>query len=308
MDPNSSYFKQVKLLVQVLPVIAKHPFFALKGGTAINLFVRDLPRLSVDIDLAYVPVKDRDNSLWEIDAGMKLIANELGNRNGYRVTPTRLNGPKIINRLLVEYNQVRIKIEISPVLRGTVHPVEMQKVQSSVETTFGFAEIQVVSFEDLYAGKICAALDRQHPRDLFDVKLLLENEGISEALKNTFLVYLLSHPRPIAEILNPNLQPLAESFALEFENMTSQPVPLTDLEAAREQLITTIQNSLTDQDRSFLLSVKQGNENWDDFYYPQAQELPAIKWKQFNLRQMSSDAKQQALDKLAAVLNNSTEH
>jgi len=67
MDPNNRYFKQVELLVQMLPVVAEYDCFALKGGTAINLFVRDMPRLSVDIDLTYVRVNKRDEALAEID-------------------------------------------------------------------------------------------------------------------------------------------------------------------------------------------------------------------------------------------------
>jgi len=53
------YRSQVELLLRVLPYVAKEKVFALKGGTAINLFVRDLPRLSVDIDLTYLPFEDR---------------------------------------------------------------------------------------------------------------------------------------------------------------------------------------------------------------------------------------------------------
>lgn len=48
-----------------------------------------------------------------------------------------------------------------------------------VEDEFGYAEIPVVSLADLYGGKLCAAMDRQHPRDLFDVLMLLNAEGIS---------------------------------------------------------------------------------------------------------------------------------
>ena len=63
IDSNNPYFKQVELLVQMLPVVVKYDCFALKGGTAINLFVRDMPRLSVDIDLTYVPVNRREEAL-----------------------------------------------------------------------------------------------------------------------------------------------------------------------------------------------------------------------------------------------------
>lgn len=78
MDSTNPFYKQVGLLVQLLPIVGQQRCFALKGGTAINLFVRDLPRLSVDIDLAYLPMTDRDQALTEIDAALKAIAAEIG--------------------------------------------------------------------------------------------------------------------------------------------------------------------------------------------------------------------------------------
>lgn len=71
---RESYSAQVALLVRILPHVGDEPIFALKGGTAINLFYRDLPRLSVDIDLTYLPIKDRDDSLAEINEAMDRIA------------------------------------------------------------------------------------------------------------------------------------------------------------------------------------------------------------------------------------------
>ena len=67
------YRRQVALLIRILPLVAQEASFALKGGTAINLFVRDLPRLSVDIDLVYLPVADREMSLAAIRAGLARI-------------------------------------------------------------------------------------------------------------------------------------------------------------------------------------------------------------------------------------------
>ena len=224
MNPNSPYFKQVQLLVNALPVVAKQACFALKGGTAINLFVRDLPRLSVDIDLAFLPVKERDESLAEIQQAMQAIRAELTQRLGLRVSITTLQDSGTITRLVVSDGSSQIKIEVTPVLRGAVNPASLRTVMPGVEQAFGFAEIQMLDFNDLYAGKLCAALDRQHPRDLFDVQLLLANEGISEALKNTFLVYLISHGRPMAELLTSRPKPLAEVFNAEFFGMTTTPV------------------------------------------------------------------------------------
>ena len=299
MDTNSIYYKQVQLLISVLPTVAKQSCFALKGGTAINLFVRDLPRLSVDIDLTYLDQGNREDSLSKIKQAMQSIRTDLQKR-GFVVTESQKN--EVLTRLLVSNKETQIKIETTPVMRETVHVPSMQTVTPSVEDQFGFAEINMLDFNDLYAGKLCAALDRQHPRDLYDVKLLLENEGISEELKNTFLVYLISHPRPMAELLKPNLKPLEDIFKKEFESMTSTPVPLEELEDAREQLISTLQNMLTDFDRKFLLSIKQGTANWDSFYYQQVEQLPAVTWKLINLNKMTPEKRKSAYIKLEQAL------
>ena len=75
------YVKQVRLLLSVLPDMAREPVFALKGGTAINLFYRDMPRLSVDIDLTYLPVADRQSSLEGIDDALDRIMRATTTRN-----------------------------------------------------------------------------------------------------------------------------------------------------------------------------------------------------------------------------------
>jgi len=63
------YRAQVDLLLQTIPFIAEENIFALHGGTAINLFVRDMPRLSVDIDLTYLPIDNRKKALSNISEG-----------------------------------------------------------------------------------------------------------------------------------------------------------------------------------------------------------------------------------------------
>ena len=184
----------------MLPHVAREPCFALKGGTAINLFVRNMPRLSVDIDLTYLPVEGRPASLAAIDAALRRIADRIRvNINQAQITETRFEGE--VTKLLVRADGVQIKIEVTPVLRGCVFEPELRGVAPMVEDNFGFAEMRLVSFADLYAGKAVAALDRQHPRDLFDARDLLANEGIDDALRRAFIVYMLSHDRPMSEVL-----------------------------------------------------------------------------------------------------------
>lgn len=303
MDPNNPYFKQVQLLVQVLPVVAKQACFALKGGTAINLFQRALPRLSVDIDLVFLPVADRFTSLKQIEVALLAIQAEL-RKQGFTVATSVMKESNTVIKLLVANATSRIKVEVNPVMRGTVHAPVLMRIHQVVEQQFGFAEILQVDFKDLYAGKLCAALDRQHPRDLFDVKTLIENEGIDAALKDTFLAYLVSHDRPIAELLAPNWKPIEEIFEKEFDGMAIEPVKIAELHQAREEMLARIKSLLTNDDKRLLQDLKQGNPDWTKFAYPHVQELPAVKWKLLNIARMNETARQQALERLAAALNN----
>src|SRR5258706_6634499 len=207
MPIADEYRQKAALLIRVLPFVAEVACFAMKGGTAINLFVRDMPRLSVDIDLTYLPVADRKTSLAEIDAAMRRIAERIQKGlPGARVTSSKLKDAKIVTKHFVELDGVQIKVEVTPVLRGCVYDPEKKSVSEAVEAAFGFAEIQIVSFADLYGGKLVGTLDRQHPRDLFDVRDLLANEGISDELRKAFVVYVATHNRPIADVLAPTRQ------------------------------------------------------------------------------------------------------
>lgn len=280
------YAVQVALLVRTLPYVAEEPIFALKGGTAINLFYRDLPRLSVDIDLTYLPVKDRYESLAEISEAMDRLCGSLSIGIQGAQTHRIQGGGGGETRLQVRHGSAEIKIETSPVTRGVVHESELRMVTEAVEEAFGFAEIHVVAFEDLFSGKLHAALDRQHPRDLFDVKLLYENEGLTDALFRTFLVYVASSGRPAHELLDPHRQPLDAPYAHEFEGMTSRAVSIDELDATRDQLIQDIHSRLDDAARRFLLTLHDAEPDFAAIDLPQAADLPAIRWKLQNLKRL----------------------
>jgi len=295
MPAAEGYQTQVGLLVQTLPLVAAEAAFALKGGTAINLFIRDLPRLSVDIDLTYLPVEDRATSLSNIDAAMRRIARAIEDgipRSRTQLVP--LHREVSITKILVSASGVQIKIEVTPVLRGCVYPPEKRSVRERVEDAFGYAEIAVVSFPDLYAGKIVAALDRQHPRDLFDVQGLLANEGISDELRRAFIVYMLSHNRPMAEVLAPRRKDLQHEFDTGFVGMTQDEVALEALYATREELIALIVGEMPEPHRRFLLSFKAGEPDWTLLGVPGADTLPAVRWKVDNLAKLP-DARRMAL-------------
>lgn len=218
MPVSERYRRQVTLLVQTIPAVAEEKDFAPKGGTAINLFVRNMPRLSVDIDLTFLPVMPRDESLAAIEAALLRIKTRIEETvKDVRVHESRLNDGTLMRLVVQDKNRTQIKIEVTPVLRGCVFAAKMMDVVEAVEDEFGFAEIQVVSFADLYAGKIMAALDRQHPRDLFDIRNLLANEGISDDLRKAFIVYLISHGRPIGEVIATGQKDIAAEYEKNFD-------------------------------------------------------------------------------------------
>ena len=300
MAARDSYRAQVELLIRCLPAVAGVPDFALKAGTAINLFHRDMPRLSLDIDLTYLPVSDRDAALTDIRAQLAALAEAVKRTvPGLNVHLIESDTPK----LLVDKSGARIKVEPSVVIRGSlVPPVSSELCSAAQEAYELFVEIQRLDSADLYAGKLCAALDRQHPRDLFDVMHLQAAGPIPDSICQAFVAYLAGHRRPIAELLQPNSKPIEDLLANHFAGITEEPVELAELEAARKQLIEWAAGALTDSERRFLLSIKQGEPDWSLLPFEGLDQWPAIQWKLHNIRQMGARSHKKASESLRDVL------
>ena len=254
---DSPYYKQAELMLKTIPHLAAERSFALKGGTAINLFVRDMPRLSVNIDLTYLPVDEaRETALRNIGAALDRIAGAIKKSiPGTRVQEARAKNPDRVTRLTVAVGSTRIKIEPNEVIRGSVFPAEDRELTRRAEESFELSvTAQTLSLADLYAGKLCAALDRQHPRDLFDVRLLLDNDGITDEIRKAFVVYLASHDRPMHELLDPKPKNVRRIFENEFAGMTVDPVSYEDLINARATLVETLKRELTVRSNSSVSS------------------------------------------------------
>ena len=284
------YRDQAQLLIDILPYVAQHKVFALKGGTAINLFHRDLPRLSVDIDLTYVPVNDRNAALRDIDETLDRVASRITHlRPGYTAQRIAGGGNNETRVIVRGGSGAQVKIETSPVTRGTVRRPVIMTTSEPVTEQFGFVEMRVLAFDDLYGGKLHAALDRQHPRDLFDVKLLYENEGLTEDLFRVFMVYVASSGRPMHELLAPAEPRSIEAYHAEFTGMTRDHVSMEELDQTRQRLHADIRERLTGETASFLLSLHEAEPDFDLIGFPDAAKLPAVRWKLVNLEKLKRD-------------------
>lgn len=166
---DKTYADTVRLLLAIVPDVFANDIFAMKGGTAINLVVQDMPRLSVDIDVVYLPWQvPRDTALQAINQELAAIATRVESLS----VQTRLVRSKDLGdtKLIVENESSQVKIEVNVVFRGTVLPAERRSLSAKTSDLFGVElEVPILAPDELYAGKLVAALDRQHPRDLFDV-------------------------------------------------------------------------------------------------------------------------------------------
>ena len=281
MDLN--YKNQVKLLIDVLPYIAKEECFALKGGTAINLFYNNLSRLSVDIDLTYIGFESRDIASANINNALKRIADDL-NAKGYIAN---VQGNDIEKKIICSNQHAKIKIEHNYIIRGYIEKPKTLEVCENVEDEFGYVQIQVVSKKELYGGKICAALDRQHPRDLFDIKELIERDGINEELVKGFIAMLLSHDKPLHETLNPNIKNQTEIFEKQFQGMTNKNFSYVEHEQTLNNLINIIKEKIFPY-KQHLLDFVSLKGDLGNFKINNLEKLPAIKWKIKNLQKLQS--------------------
>jgi predicted nucleotidyltransferase component of viral defense system len=301
---QSMFTAQVDLLLRILPYVMRDRRFALKGGSALNLFVRDLPRLSVDIDLTYLPVEPRDSSLANISEILASISQDISKALPHVKMEFLRAADGRLRKLVVRSGLAAVKVEPNETMRGSVFPCELRDLSPQVEEEFGlFMTVQNLSIADLYGGKICAALDRQHPRDLFDVMLLLANEGLTPNIRKAFLIYLISHNRPMAEILQPNRLPLEAIFVSEFLGMSRLLVTCEELVAVRDRLVDLLVQEMSMDERHFLLSVKELRPDWALLGLAGVELLPAVQWKLQNLAKMSKPKHKIAVQKLRQVLH-----
>jgi len=283
---NQVYLDSARLLTRVAPLVLVDDTFALKGGTAINLFVRDMPRLSVDLDLVFSDhTLPREEALKRINEAIRQSAARLRKQGFQTHAPASADAGE--TKLLVRQGAIEVKVEVNFVMRGTVHPVRKGSLtQNARDILQADIDIPVVSLEDVYGGKLVAAMDRQHPRDLFDIMQLFAHEGITIGIRRAFVVYLASHNRPVHEVLFPSRRDIRQEFEHNFAGMTAEPVELDALLAGREQMVRELQQGLTADERRFLLSLVNAEPEWTLLEVPHLKQLPGLQWKLQNLERL----------------------
>ncbi|MDP3332350.1 MAG: nucleotidyl transferase AbiEii/AbiGii toxin family protein [Methylotenera sp.] len=288
---KQEYLDTVRLLIDIAPTIFKSPRFAMKGGTAINLFLQDMPRLSVDIDIVFT-----DHTLSRNDALTAIVsdlneANQSLQKQGFSVRmPQKPTGEDV--KLFVQNTVAEVKIEVNHVFRGTLLPTQLVMLSAKAMEVFTSGlSVPTLHGAEIYGSKLVAAMDRQHPRDIFDVLKMNEKFGLDSKFVDCFVAYLAGHNRPIHEVLFSKDAPLETLYKNHFVGMTTEEVSLETLIKTRSDLKINLPKALTQNHKDFLLSLVSGEPAWELMPFEHLKELPALKWKLENLAKLKSSKK-----------------
>ena len=295
---SSVYAQKVELLLRLIPIVMEENVFALHGGTAINLFLKDLPRYSVDIDLTYIPLADRQTSLDDINLHLKTIADKAKKDfKGMQVVPNFSTC-----KLLCEYRGKQVKIEVNQTKRGIVGgAVQSLPLSEKAQEEFSlFCEANVVPLTQLYGGKIAAALSRQHPRDLFDVKYM--DIPLSKC-REGLIFCLLGSDRPIHESFAPRLIDQREAMDNQFAGMTDIPFTYEEFEDTRTKLINDVKSLMTYADKKFLISFESGQPEWNGYEFEYFNDYPSVQWKLLNLKKLAKQNSQKLQEEVEKLWN-----
>lgn len=283
---DKGYVETVRLLLETAPEVFRGGRFAMKGGTALNLFVQDMPRLSVDIDVVYLDHRTgRDSALEVIRSELTAIRQRLHDRGMDSEIASSRRGDE--TKLFARRGRQQVKIEINHVFRGSLLPPELRSLSKTASDLFTTAlTAPTLAVPELYGSKLVATLDRQHPRDLFDVVGMYHRLGLTPDIVDCFVCYLAGHNRPVHEVLYSRDIPLESAFEGDFAGMEREPIDLGELQAIRSQLRADLIRSLTENHRRFLLGLVAGAPPWEVMPFPHLPELPAMQWKLQNLAKL----------------------
>lgn len=280
---NKIYRRKVEFLLRILPFVTDEDCFAIHGGTAINLFVKNLYRLSVDIDVTYIPIEDRNTSLQRINEALVRISDRVKRQFPDVSVIPRLD----ICKITCESRGCQVKIEVNQTKRGLVcGEAALLPLCEKAQSLFGMeVDARIVPIPQLYGGKISAALSRQHPRDLFDVKQMdIPLADVKEGL----IFCLLGSDRPIYESFAPNLIDQHEAMERQFSGMSEMLFGYNDFEATREKLILDVNSMMTEEDIRFLIGFEELTVDWENTPYSSFRKYPSVRWKMQNLQKLKA--------------------
>jgi predicted nucleotidyltransferase component of viral defense system len=297
MAYSETFLKPSKLMVECLSVLKDDGIFALKGGTAINYFYHGMPRLSVDIDLSYIKINTRAEALEEMKEGLEIYKNDLDNKGFHTEFKGSVNEGN--GKIFVSSNGVNIKIEPNYILRGTIYPTQMLRMVDEATKVFDItSKVRTLDYREIFAGKMAAFLDRQNPRDIFDMGEFRKAGHHIEEIMDAVVIYIAQDDGMISHILDPILQDKETEFNNHFKGMTIEPVEYGRLVEIRKEILDEFHKSLKKEHGEFLVSIMENKPQWGLLPFQGIEELSGIKWKMQNIPKMKEESRLKEVEDL----------
>jgi predicted nucleotidyltransferase component of viral defense system len=288
---NIIFKNQAELVLETLGLFDWESCFALKGGTAINYFYSNMPRLSIDIDLVYLPVNSRVEAINEIKANLAKFIKKI--KNIYRqVKIIKESKSNPVGILYIDNSKAKIKIEPNIIIRGTVIPTKFIPLNKVVSEYFNQElEVKCLDFKEIMAGKLVASFDRQHPRDIFDAKAILsiDNKNELKIIVELFVIYLSQSNRPFSELLNPKFIYFENLYNTALEGTLREKYDIYTLIQNRIDVFEAIKSNLTPGHKEFLISLMSLDPKWELLSFENIHCLPGIQWKLKNIEMMNTE-------------------
>lgn len=283
---DNSYIETVRLMLRIAPHVFQTPDFAMKGGTALNIFLHDMPRLSVDIDISFINhTASRDEALRSIRQELQSLSERVESTGLKAKLVSTMDADDV--KILIFRDTVNVKVEVNYIFRGTLLPPREARIAESAGRSFAVDfSIPALAREELYGGKLVAALDRQHPRDFFDVREMFLRDHFDAGVVDCFVCYLAGHKKSIHGVLFSKDEEITSLYEEQFVGMTTQPVSLAELQEARSNLRSALLANLQDRHKQFLLGLVRLEPDWNLMPFPHLRDLPALKWKILNLEKL----------------------
>jgi predicted nucleotidyltransferase component of viral defense system len=296
-------YEKVHVLVRLLEAVRAHPFLgprmALKGGTALNLFLLGLPRLSIDIDLNYVGASDREEMRAERPR-LEQALQQVAGRMGFTITraPTaHAGGTWRMMYASALGRAASIEVDVNFMLRTPLWPA----VRRDSHAIGGEQATQILIVEDheLAAGKLAALVARNASRDVFDARALLRRPGLDRTkLRLAFIIYGGLNRTDWRAITVENIRATASEVDAQLVPMLRLDVRPArgDLEAWTEDLVRETRElmavvlPLEAHELEFLERLNGAGDIAPELLTPEVamqaiiREHPGLEWKALNVK------------------------
>ena len=313
MNPEpSEYQRQATLLIELLPTVARQSDFALYGGTAINLFLLDAPRLSIDLDLKFLPPLKIDAAKARIDEILQEVRAEIEKDiPGTRVEQEQKQDRRLPRLLVIrDRDGALVKIEVNPLQVGSIFSPQPRQLSAKVAADFSVAAttMEILAPAEIYAGKIAAALERAHPRDLFDIRQMPDSIWDDQRLWAALAVCLaMSRGRDLHRLIaEKNAGKIIVS--LDYENfapmMRTARATLQELEEAGSRLHARLLSRMPAGCKKLLVDFFCGQADWSAIGVD-IDALPGLQWRSEGIRKMEGRRKRELSACWAAALQSS---